>query len=302
MTKDKPVLSIIIVSYNTRQITLNCLDSIFNSIPAENIYNYQIVLIDNASTDGSADILKTYAVDHPQIVFVANKENTGFGKANNQGVKLADSDYILLLNSDTVVLDNAIEDMLRYYHENQDHIGFLGAKLIEKDGHTPQPSGGPFYTLPIVFGALFLRGDYWGLTRSSPDNATRIGWVSGACIMTKKQYFEDLDGFDEGIFMYMEEIDLLLRAAKKNLHTWFYPGARFIHLGSASSGGKTYPILQVYRGFLYLYKKHYSPFELEILKCMLQLKAVTALLIGHITHNSYLIQTYGKAKELVTMD
>jgi GT2 family glycosyltransferase len=120
--------------------------------------------------------------------------------------------------------------------------------------------------------------------------------------MTKKQYFEELGGFDEGIFMYMEEIDLLLRAAKKNLHTWFYPGARFIHLGSASSRGKTYPILQVYRGFLYLYKKHYSPFKLVILKCMLQLKAVTALLIGHITHNSYLIQTYGKAKELVTMD
>jgi GT2 family glycosyltransferase len=163
---------------------------------------------------------------------------------------------------------------------------------------TPQASSAPFYTLPVIFAALFLKGDYWGLTRNSPSRFTKTGWISGACILTTKENYKKVGGFDEGIFMYMDEVDLLYRASRMGLAAFFYPDAQFIHLGSASSNGKTYPILQVYRGFLYFYKKHRTPFELLLLRFMLQLKAVVSIIIGYITNNSYLKKTYAEAYTL----
>jgi GT2 family glycosyltransferase len=129
-----------------------------------------------------------------------------------------------------------------------------------------------------------------------------VDWVSGACILTTKSLFEKMGGFDEDIFMYMEEIDLLYRAKKKGYTTYFYNKAQFIHLGSASSGGKTYPILQVYNGFLYFYNKHHKGLSVSILKGMLQLKALISLLIGKVTGKEYLINTYEQAFKIASMD
>lgn len=284
-------LSIVIISYNTREITKNCLDSVFASLRNAD-FTTEVLVIDNASKDGSVEMLAKY----PHITPILNKDNLGFAKANNQAVKQAKGKYILLLNSDTVVLDHAIPAMFEFYSTHP-HIHFLGGKLLNRD-MSPQASSAPFYSLPIVFAALFLKGDYWGLTRSSPDRFIKCDWVSGACIMTKKEYYDKIAGFDEGIFMYMDEVDLLYRAKKQGLHTYFYPDARFIHLGSASSSGKTYPILQVYRGFLYFYKKHHSKLDLLCLRIMLQLKALISIIIGYITNNSYLKKTYEEAFEL----
>src|SRR5205085_2037641 len=116
---------------------------------------------------------------------VENKENAGFGRANNQAVKRARGEYILLLNSDIVVLDNAIDELLSFYKGNEKTVQFVGGKLLNKDG-TAQPSAAPHYSLPIVFAKLFLRGNHWGVSRSSPNTTKRVGWVSGACILTKK--------------------------------------------------------------------------------------------------------------------
>lgn len=170
---------------------------------------------------------------------------------------------------------------------------------------TPQPSAAPFYTLPVVFLALFMRGDYWGATRNSPSKTTETGWVSGACILVRKDYYEALKGFDERIFMYMEEVDLLYRAKKHGYRTWFYPDARFIHLGSASSASsvkRTSPILQIYKGLMYFYDKHYGPGAVFLLKLMLKLKAVIGIVIGRIFKNNYLTTTYEEAYKLVTLD
>jgi len=286
-------LSIIIISYNTKNTTLNCLNSITKSLEQTRIA-YEVIVVDNASSDGSQELLSQAHNSNLEVIF--NKQNVGFAKANNQAVKIARGTHILLLNSDTVVLDDAIHKMYNFFIQNN-YIHFLGAKLFNKN-MSPQASSAPFYTLPVIFGALFLKGDYWGLTRSSPNKTVKTDWVSGACILTKKEYYEKIGGFDEGIFMYMDEVDLLYRASKQGFHTYFYPQSHFIHLGSASSQGKTYPILQVYRGFLYFYQKHYGHLELFCLKIMLQLKAVISIIIGYITHNSYLINTYEEALKL----
>ena len=293
-------LSIIVISYNTKQITKDCLESIIKSLKNSSI-NYEIIVIDNISNDDSLEMLRKYSNKYSNIELIENKENVGFGRANNQGVKLAKSDYILFLNSDIIVLEDAIEKLYNFYKQNENTINFLGGKLLNKD-MTPQPSSAPFYSLSVVFAALFVRGDYWGLTRNSPNTIKETDWVSGACIIAKKEYFNRISGFDERVFMYMDEVDLLYRAKKKGMSVYFYPEARFIHLGSASSKGKkTYPILQVFNGLMFFYEKHHSKTKQFILKIMLKLKALIGLAIGQIINDEYLKETYGKAYQMVKL-
>jgi len=287
-------LSIIIVSFNTAQITQACVRSIIKSLTNTSI-TFEIIIIDNASNDKTITLLNQ--VDSSCIKIIQNKTNNGFAKANNQGVSFATGTYILLLNSDTIILDNAIGKLLDQYKKNPS-IHFLGPKLLNND-LSPQASAAPFYSLPVILGALFLRGDYWGLTRSSPTQFVKTDWVSGACVLTTKENYQKLNGFDENIFMYMDEVDLLYRANKLHLYTYYYPEAKVIHLGSGSSKGRTEPILQVYKGFIYFYNKHHGLTEQYLLKNMLKLKAYISLWIGKVINNSYLVKTYEKALEMV---
>lgn len=292
-----PDLSIVIVSYNTKKITEDCIESINRSLTNTKI-KYEIVVLDNNSHDGSQELLETMSKDvKNNLVYKQTGQNLGFGKGTNLGVKMAQGKYILLLNTDIIVLNRAIEKLYNFYLENEKQVHFLGAKLLNRD-LTPQPSACRFFTLPVVFATLFLKGDYWNLTRSSPNKFSQVDWISGACIMTTKKLYQRLGGFDKNIFMYMEEVDLLYRAKKKGLNTYFFPDSQIIHLGSASSDGKTFPIIQVYKGFLFFYKKHYSVFHLLILHVILKFKALIAYLIGKIKGDQYLIQTYEQAFKL----
>lgn len=287
-------LSIVIVSYNTKKITENCINSINRSLTNTKI-KYEIVVVDNNSQDGSAQILEKITQDKANhLVYFQTGTNLGFGRGNNIGVEKAKGKYILLLNSDTIILNRSIEKLFYFYVANEKTVHFLGPKLLNHD-LTAQSSVAKFFTLPVVFATLLLKGDYWGATRSSPNKFCQVDWVSGACIMMTKKIFERLGGFDKNIFMYMEEVDLLYRAKKIGLNTFFYPESQIIHLGSASSSGKTFPILQVYKGFIFFYKKHYSFFHLVTLHVILKIKAIIAYLIGKIKGNQYLINTYEQA-------
>jgi hypothetical protein len=287
-------LSIVIISYNTKKITRECLDSINQSLKNSKI-KYEIIVADNDSRDGSQELLSKMSLDKENhVVYFQTGENLGFGRGNNYAVNRSNGKYILLLNSDTIVLNRSIEKLFKHYVENESWIHFLGPKLLNRD-LTPQASAARFFTLPVVFASLLLKGDYWGATRSSPNEFKKVDWVSGACILTTRKRYDQLRGFDKEIFMYMEEVDLLYRAAKKGLNTYFYPDSQIIHLGSASSNGKTFPILQVYRGFLFFYKKHYSLPGLLCLHLILKFKAAIAYFIGRIKNNQYLTTTYGEA-------
>ncbi len=286
-------LSIIIISYNTAELTANCIRSIYDSMQDIDEQQYEIIVLDNASQDDSIDKIGIVAQEHTNLRLIISKENLGFSKGNNKAAKEAKGFHLLFLNSDIIVLQDAIPKLLTYYKQHA-NIAFLGGKLLNAD-HSPQPSCGPFYTPLVVFAALFLKGDYIGLTRYSPIDPRKVDWVSGACILTTKEHFLQMGGFDEQIFMYMEEIDLLYRAKKLKKTTYIYPDSQFIHLGSASSGGKTFPILQVYKGFIFFYRKHYGPFYLAILRSMLQLKAILAILIAIVFGNTQLKKTYEQA-------
>lgn len=286
-------ISIIIVSYNTRKLTEDCISSAIRSLKASGL-RWEIILVDNVSTDGTREMLKK---QFPRIVTILNRENVGFGQANNQGIVAAKGEYILLLNSDTVVLNNAIGKIFSFGKQHQN--AFIGPKLLNGD-RSVQRSCGPFFSLPVVFASLFLKGDTLGITRWSPGRARKVDWVSGACILAPKKLFMQDLLFDENIFMYMEEIDLLMRARKKGFPTYFYPRSHFVHVGAASSTNKRKgPVLNIYRGLLYLYKKHESPFDLMLLRLMLKTKAGIAWSIGVIMGNVFLKDTYAEAYTLV---
>lgn len=290
-------LSIIIISYNTKDITKKCLDTVFTSLSLDPTVKTEVLVLDNNSSDGSPEMLSSYK--HPKmvdnkLVVKLHAENLGFGKGNNEATKITKADTILYLNSDTESLNDAIPNLFHYFRSSQNEFDVVGARLLERDGHTPQPSCGPEYTLPVIACFLFFQGDKLHITRYSPNTTKEVAWVSGACFMMRKKEYDAVGGFDEGIFMYMEEIDLFHRLRSKGKRVGYYPSAQFIHLGSASSKNRTQPILQVYRGYLYYYKKHF-PRLLPHLKFLLQLKAQVARLIGLIIHDAEIIHRYEEA-------
>ncbi len=286
-------LSIIIVSFNTKKITQDCLSSVIKSLKGTGI-SWEIILVDNVSTDGTRQMIKE---KFPKITTILNKENVGFGRANNQGIRASGGEYVLLLNSDTIVLHNAIGKLLAFAHQHPN--AFVGGKLLNLD-HSSQTSCGPFFSLPVVIAALFFKGDHLGITRWSPSTVRKVDWVSGACIMAPKKLFMQDLLFDEQIFMYMEEIDLLYRAKLKGYPTFFYPRAHIIHLGAGSSTNKRKgPVLNIYKGLVYFYKKHRSPLALQMLRALLKAKAGIAWSIGVIMGKGYLSETYAEAYKLV---
>ena len=285
-------LSIIIPSYNTKSLLERCLASVYASLKQVE-FSYEVIVVDNASVDGSSEMVNK---KFTQVHLLRNKANVGYGKANNQAIKKAKGSYVLLLNSDIVVQNDAIGALYRFLQEKKN--AFAGGKLLNIDG-SPQPSCGPFYTLPVVVLMLFARGDHWGATRYSPHEVTAVDWVSGACLLGRKEAFEKVGLFDENIFMYMEEIDFLYRAKKKGYEVFFQPEAPFIHSGAASSGNRRTPVVNIYRGLLYFYKKHYRPLALAAVRFILRVKAVAAIGLGRILGRQDITSIYEEALAVV---
>lgn len=285
-------LSIIIPSYNTKDLLVRCLDSTFQSL--ENVqFSYEVIVVDNASKDGSRELLNK---KYTQVIKILNNKNLGYGRANNQGVQKAKGTYILLLNSDIQVIARGIEILYQFIRKHPK--SFVGGKLLNEDG-SPQASCGPMYTLPVVAMMLFAQGDTLRITRYSPSRVRQVDWVSGACLIGAKQAFLDVGLFDEGIFMYMEEIDLLYRAKRKGYTVFFQPEARFIHTGAASSGQRRMPVVNIYRGLMYFYQKHRGLLAVALVKRMLITKALAAIVLGRMIGKQDLILTYEEAIHVV---
>jgi len=306
-----PTLSIIIINWNTKDLVKQCLETIkdkdnrldlslkkLDSADSESAPT-EIIIVDNGSNDNSVPYLKEQAKKIVGLKLILNKDNLGFAKANNQGIKKARGEYILLLNSDTIIPEAAISQTL-FWLANHPEAAACGCKLLNKD-KTDQESYGTFPDLLTTFIMLFLEKFFGSKrVRASGDEIKRVDWLMGAFVMTRKWVFENIGDLDENIFMYMEEIEWFYRLSKAGLSAYFYPNAKIIHLGGGSSKtGRTDPIINIYKGLIYFYKKHKPNWQLKIVKLMLKTKASLSLLLGKITHNDYLIDTYEKTFKLV---
>ncbi len=226
-------LSIIIVNWNTKDLLDSCLDSIFSSTSTR---YWEIIVVDNASTDGSAEMLEER---HPSVRFIANDSNVGFARANNIGLKESSGRYVLFLNSDTLIRDNSIDRMLSYMSEHED-VSFLGPRLLNKDGSL-QVSALRIPTLYNSIGDLlfgFFKSGFWSrfTTRyPSYDREINAGWLSGACLMCSGDSIKKLGGWPEEFFMYSEDVMLGVNAEKSGMRKVYFPDAEILHLIAGST-------------------------------------------------------------------
>ncbi|HYM65169.1 MAG TPA: glycosyltransferase family 2 protein [Candidatus Sulfotelmatobacter sp.] len=283
-------LSIIILSYNTKALTLACINSIVEEYKEELLKEqFEVIVVDNASSDGSLSALKR--ITRKGIEVLESGENLGFSKGCNFGAKSARGKYLLFLNSDTVIKDQGFLKMVDLLNKNENY-GVLGGKLKNDDG-TAQPSTGRFYNLFTLF-FMLLGLERFGLLRESPKEIKEVDWVSGACLMIKKSVFEKIGGFDKDIFMYTEDMELCYKAKKQGFKTYFFPEIMLYHK-SLGSSNRAFAILNIYKGIILFYKTHKSKPEYLIAKFMLKLKAVILVVFGQIVNNKYLKETYSQA-------
>lgn len=286
-------LSIIILSYNTQKILINCLKSIY---AAKVSLEFEVIVVDNASRDDSVSVVSR---SFPKVILVKNKENIGFGKGNNQGFNKSRGKYVLFLNSDTVVKGQALEILVSYL-ESHPNIQAVGPRLLNSD-QTVQPSVGFFPSLWVIFNMLFLEHFGGGnMVRTSFSHEKEADWLMGAALLVRRKAFEKINGFDERIFMYYDEVEFCYRLKKEGYKVVYLPRAEIVHLWQKSSAtGREGPILANYSGLIYFYQKHKSALDLIILKVLLKTKAVMAYGYGLLTNNQHLKETYEKAIKLV---
>lgn len=285
-------LSIIVLNYNTKELTLACIESLIDQYKRE-LENdeIEVILVDNASKDNSVTSIKKKILGINNISIIENEENLGFAKGCNIGVKKSKGKYILFLNSDTQVLGRGFLKMTEFLDANST-IGILGGKLLNPDS-SPQPSAGKFYTLFNLFLMLTGAEVFLGI-RKSPRIISKVDWVSGGCMMIKKSLFEKLSGFDENFFMYIEDMEMCFRADKLGFKTYFYPDIKVVHktLGSSS---RDFAIINIYKGILYFYSKHKSHIEYIVAKVLLVAKAAFLIFVGIIGRSRGLKDRYEKA-------
>lgn len=255
-------VSIIIVNWNTSQITCDCLRSVYEQ--AFDI-DFEVILVDNASSDDSVEVIKK---EFPQVVLIANSENRGFAAANNQGMAIARGKYVLLLNSDTVVLDHAIEKTIAFADQHPE-AGVIGCRALNQD-MSLQPSCFMYPSLLNMFisasylNKLFPQSQFFGrerMTYWSHDSLREVETVMGAFMLVRREAIGQVGEMDESFFMYAEEADWCYRFNKAGWKVLFTPDSEIIHLGGQSSGKvRTKMILQLRAGLLQFIRKHHSKF------------------------------------------
>ena len=278
----KPILSIIIVSFNTSKLTVDCLVSIAKDQGLKQI-PYEIIVVDNNSTDNSVAILKKLK----NIKLLLNKENRGFGAGNNQGLKAAQGEFILFLNSDTIIHHSAISQSVDWLSSHPE-ASACTAQLLNSD-KSIQPSGGFFPNILNIFtwsigldDLPFVNNLIKPFHPHGPDFYTHDSfytnnhaqdWLTGAFLLTRKNILDSIAGFDENYFMYGEEVELCYRIHQKypKLSMHYLVGSQITHLGGGSSAGAIYT--KANQGLIKFFEKHKPRWQTILIKLFLHINS-----------------------------
>lgn len=253
-------LSVVIVSHNTRELLASCLESLVEHL-AE--IEHEVCVIDNASTDGSAALVRR---QFPRVRLLASESNSGFAAAVNAGIEATSGHYVCWMNPDARLLNGGMGALLAYAGANPD-VGVVGPQIVNADGSI-QLSCRSF---PSYATALFNRSSL--LTRWFPRNrytrrylhtdrdhmtVQEVDWVSGACLLHRRTVSDGLGGLDDRFFMYMEDIDFCLRATEAGWKVMYHPGMRALHhIGGSSRRIPFRSVLALHRSIRLYYAKHF---------------------------------------------
>lgn len=269
-------VSIIIVNWNTRELLAKCLRCVQETIQQ---VSYEVFVVDNASTDGSQELVRQA---FPAVRLIANAENVGFARANNQAMQVAQGRYILLLNSDAFVKPGTVDTMVRFMDAHPE-AGLSACKLLYEDGRL-QRSCASFPTLAtelyIALGLdkLFPRSPIFGayqMTDWDYADTREVDVIMGAFMLARAEAVQQVGLLDEQFFMYSEEVDWCYRFHRAGWRIFFYPQAEAIHLwGGSSRAIKTESLIRLYRARVQFFRKHYGGFQAELYKALLSLNAL----------------------------
>jgi len=255
-------LSIIIVNWNTKDLLRQCLHSLYNETQK---ISFEVFVVDNASTDGSLEMLEQ---EFPKVNLIRNIENLGFAKANNQAIRHSKGRYILLLNPDTLILDNALAKMVNFMDVHP-KLGAVGCKILKIDGTVDFRCARRFPTLATeffektglskkfsnnrLFGSYLI--SYWG-----HGDSREVNLLTGACMMIRREAIEQVGLLDEDFFMYGEDVEWCYRIQKAGWKVFYYSDAEIIHLGGQSSESvKVEMSIEALKSMNLFFKKRYGP-------------------------------------------
>lgn len=301
-------ISVIIVSFNTKEFLENCLRSI--KMYTKGI-SYEVIVVDNGSSDSTIEKLKNkqsltslkslkLKTTSENVKLIFNKNNIGFARANNQGIKEAKGRYVLLLNQDTQLVENSLLKMIEWIDKHQE-VGIVSCKLINTDKST-QATGGSFPTLGRVFlwasflddlpfvGSIF--GSYHPHADRYFDNEHEQDWVTGAFMLIKRKVLDGVGYLDEDYFMYGEDVEYCLRAKKDGWQVWYTSTTQIIHFGSRMTERS---IFGEFTALPKIYQKHFVSWQYPFLLFLLKLGAFLRIIFFGIRLKKEEVKAYVQA-------
>ncbi|MCH9793302.1 MAG: glycosyltransferase family 2 protein, partial [Planctomycetes bacterium] len=253
----------IIVNFNSNEHVTACVKSVLDHAPET-----EVIIVDNASSDNSISLLESTFPNHAQIEVIHNQTNQGFSVACNLGTQHANNEYLLYLNPDCMIYESTIPKLIACLKEN-DSIGMVGGRLLDSDG-SEQPGSRrsvptPWRTLVRVFRLSFLSKRYPRLfsdfnlhQQKVPEHPIEVEAISGACMLIRRQTYEEVEGLDEKYFLHCEDLDWCMRFRLKGLKIMFVPDAILTHFQGACSQSR--PVMvewHKHKGMVRFYRKFF---------------------------------------------
>lgn len=260
-----PEVSLIVLTHNTRDLVIQCLDGLYEKVRA---WGWQVIVVDNGSTDGTAQAL---AERFPEVELVRSERNLGFAGGNNLGLRRARGRAIILMNSDVLASAEALRAAAEALLARPDG-GALSPRLVTPEGN-PQPFA---FGRDPTLGYLLARGlravlGLGPMHRWEVDHPIEVDWVSGACLVVRREAVEQVGELDERFFLYFEDNDWCLRMRKAGWRVIYDPRFSVVHLGGASLPERSAARRIYYQSLLKFYEKHYGALAVGILKVLLPL-------------------------------
>jgi GT2 family glycosyltransferase len=277
-------LSISIVNFNTKELIRRCLNSIHNAIKG---LNYEIIVVDNNSSDGSVDMLKN---EFPHVKLIVNQDNLGASIAKNQSFKAACGKYVLVLDSDIEILPDAVNKLFDYIEANA-NIGIVSARVLFSNLRPQHSCNKSVPNLLSVFmnkfflfaslrykfyksklGSIYLKARF-----NKPEE---FSWLGGMCFLTSMEVIKQLGGIDEGYFIYYDDTDFCLRAKKAGWKVMYLPFLLAIHhMGAGVKQAKFSLYTKIFESELHFFKKHYGKLGQKIFLCFVQMAMILRIII-----------------------
>ena len=290
-------VSVIIVNYNVANFLEQCLLSLERSLTDD---RFEIIVIDNASTDGSLDLL---AKQFPEVKVISNSANVGFAHANNQALSIVKSEIVLFLNPDTLLPESLLQKTTEQFATDP-QIGAIGVRMIDGNGHFLPESKRRTPTAWSSFIKLFgvdgigsnKQHGYYDL-HLAQDNDGETEVLSGACLFARRSVLQSIGGFDERFFMYAEDIDLSMSIRRKGLKIWYAGSSCIIHFKGESTTKNVRYVHDFYTAMLLFVRKHYPGLPGMIMRSFLSMgiyvKSILARLAITETHSMKMDETAG---------